>query len=332
MATGDARVTPTCLPPLNPTLSDLARQAMRFILIYAELMLVPELGSTVEFMKELLPDLKPREKRVIERIISNPDSVLEMSAADLGAQSGTSAATVIRACQSLGLKGFQHLRTLLIRDSGAAAVEERADEVEASGPAREVARQLMDASELLDSAARKLDDEVLEHAVELLSQANRIVVVGSGSSTATIQVLLLRSTFSGLRIEAPTDPVVQSLSCRLLGKDDVCLAISDSGMSQSTLAAAEAARKSGALVIAVTGYARSRLAEISTLTLVAGSAEGSWRNSALGSNLVQMVVVNALQHEVAKRRTTLDRATELASDEIFDSVVSEALGSDDSAT
>lgn len=294
-------------------------------------MLVPEPGSTVEFMKEMLPELKPREKQVIEQIISDPGSVPEMSAADLGARSGTSAATVIRACQSLGFKGFQHLRTLLVRDAGAAAVEERADEIEASGPTREVARHLMEASELLNSATRRLDEDVLERAVELLSQANRIVVVGSGSSAATIQVLLLRSTFSGLRIEAPTDPVVQSLSCRLLNKDDVCLAISDSGMSQSTLAAAEAARKSGASVIAVTGYARSRLAEIGTLTLAVGTADGSWRNSALGSNLVQMVVLNAIQHEVAKRRATLDRATELASEEIFDSVVAEAPAEEDSS-
>lgn len=292
-------------------------------------MRLPEPGSTVEFMQGLLPDLKPREKRVIEEVIADPECIPELSAADLGKRSGTSAATVIRACQSLGFKGFQHLRTLLIRDAGAAAVEERPGQVATSGPAREVAQQLTEASEMLGSAVRKLDEDTLEQAVALLSQANRIVVVGSGSSAATIQALLLRSTFSGIRLEAPADPVVQSLTCRLLGKDDVCLAISDSGMSQSTLAAAEAARKAGAPVIAVTGYARSRLAEIGTLTIAVGSVGGSWRNSALGSNLVQMVVLNSIQHEVAKRRTTLARATELASDEIFDSVVAEASTDED---
>ncbi len=59
--------------------------------------------------------LGPSEGRVAAVIMDRPDDVVDWSAAELAAAAGTSTATVIRACQSLGFRGFQHLRLELAR-------------------------------------------------------------------------------------------------------------------------------------------------------------------------------------------------------------------------
>ncbi|WP_403021682.1 MurR/RpiR family transcriptional regulator [Salinibacterium sp. GXW1014] len=289
-------------------------------------MFTPELGSTVAVMRASLPKLNPSERLVVEQMIADPGGIPELAASDLAARCGTSAATVIRACQAMGFKGFQHVRTLLVRDAGAAAAAGESLVLEQAGIAGRAARQLRETASLLEGAAKAMDAGIIERAVSLLSEARRIVLIGSGSSAATVQALSLRSAFSGIAVEAPSDPVVQALTCRLLDANDVCLAVSDSGMTPATVTAAEAAKKSGASVIAVTGYARSRLAQLGDVTVTAGVAGASWQHSVLASNMVQMVILNAMQLEVASRRSVLERSTALASEEIFESVLPEPEG------
>ncbi|MFF9565106.1 MurR/RpiR family transcriptional regulator [Leifsonia sp. NPDC014704] len=76
----------------------------------------PPLGGTLAYIDSVIPALVPSEQRVARAILESPEDVAMMSAADLAARTGTSNATVIRASQSLGFKGFQHLRLLLLRD------------------------------------------------------------------------------------------------------------------------------------------------------------------------------------------------------------------------
>lgn len=50
-------------------------------------------------------------------ILANPEEVVEWSTAQLALRADTATATVIRACQSLGFRGFQHLRLELERST-----------------------------------------------------------------------------------------------------------------------------------------------------------------------------------------------------------------------
>ncbi|MFE7418004.1 MurR/RpiR family transcriptional regulator [Rhodococcus sp. NPDC057529] len=52
----------------------------------------------------------PGEQRVARAVPAEPAAVVELSTAELAAASDTSPATVVRACQRLGFRGFQHIR------------------------------------------------------------------------------------------------------------------------------------------------------------------------------------------------------------------------------
>lgn len=61
--------------------------------------------------------LSPSEAKVAGVILANPEEVVEWSTAQLALRADTATATVIRACQSLGFRGFQHLRLELERST-----------------------------------------------------------------------------------------------------------------------------------------------------------------------------------------------------------------------
>jgi DNA-binding MurR/RpiR family transcriptional regulator len=276
----------------------------------------PPVGGTVAHIRSLVPSLGPSEQRVAQAIAAQPDEVAMMSVADLAALTETSSATIIRTCQSLGFKGFQHLRLLLLRDLGTAARQEN-QVVAGEGSRASVPALFAAATRDLQEALGALDYEQFDAAVAAIVGARRLLIVANGGSGPSAQMLALRFITTGRPCEAPYDSITQQLSARLLGADDVCIAVSDSGMNSTTIRSAEAAVASGATLIGVTSYARSRLSELSTHTVVAGAAFHTWADGAVTGNVVQTLILSALQESVAQAITTSPSTASTVLDEVM---------------
>jgi DNA-binding MurR/RpiR family transcriptional regulator len=259
----------------------------------------PPLGGTIGVIRSLLPSLGSSEGRVAQEVVDRPDEVAMLSVADLARRTDTSSATVIRTCQSLGFKGFQHLRLLLLRDLGSAA---RSGDrvVTGEGSRNRVPSLFAAAANDLRDALGALDYDTFDGAVGAIAGARRVLIVANGGSGPAAQMLALRFLTADRPCEAPYDSITQQLSARLLHADDVCIAVSDSGMNSTTLRAAEAAEAAGATIVGVTSYARSRLSEISAHPLVVGAAFHSWGEGAVTGNVAQLLILCALQDAVAQ--------------------------------
>ena len=164
-------------------------------------------------------------------MLAEPAAVVELSTAELAAASGTSPATVVRACQRLGFRGLQHLRLELARvttdPEGAAATP--------------VDTTFGAAAEALTATRATIDPAGFAAVVDLIVRTRRILLVGNGFSSPPIQDAALRFTTAGRSVEAPLDILGQQFSARLLTDRDVCLAVSYSGPNTHTLRACVAA-------------------------------------------------------------------------------------------
>jgi DNA-binding MurR/RpiR family transcriptional regulator len=283
----------------------------------------PPVGGTVALIRSILPSLGPGERRVAEECVRVPHEVALLSVGDLAARTSTSSATVVRACQTLGFRGFQHLRLLLLRDAGAAQAAGPEDPRVDGTPGGRVAALFAAAADELRDAPGSLDADEFERAAEAIARASRVLVVGNGGSAPAAQMAALRLLVTGRPCEAPVDAVTQQLSARLLSPADVCLAVSDSGMNAITLQAVDGAVTSGATVVGVTGYARSRLGRAARHTLVVGASFDTWDSGAVTGNLAQILLLSALQAAVSERleasavagRVTRDAVLGLVADE-----------------
>jgi RpiR family carbohydrate utilization transcriptional regulator len=257
----------------------------------------PPVGGTTSLIRSILPSLGPSEQKVARECVEFAEEVALLSVADLAARTGVSPATVVRTCQNLGFKGFQHLRLLLLRDLGAAVQTTSTELIE--GSRGRVPQIFEDAARELRDALGALDYDQFDAAARAIAEAGRVFIVANGGSGPSGQSVALRFLTTGRPCEAPYDAVTQQVAARLLTPNDVCLAISDSGMNGVTLKAVEAAHAAGATIVGVTSYARSRLSELSNHTIVAGAAFHSWTEGAVAGNIAQILILSALQNAVS---------------------------------
>jgi DNA-binding MurR/RpiR family transcriptional regulator len=249
----------------------------------------------IDRMRTLMPALNPADRRVAEHVVARPELTMLASVSDVAIASGTSTATVVRLCQKLGLRGFQHLKIAIAQDL-APRDEIRVSELTASSsPAEVLATVIRTGTEGLASIPATLDIDQFARAVALIAGARRVVVCGVGSSAAVARDFGYRLLSIGLEAEAPADGHHQHLRACLLGPGDALVAISNSGATRETIENASAAARAGATTIAITGYRRSPLADAVDVSLVAGSQQMlAMRTESMASRLIQLAVLDAL--------------------------------------
>lgn len=279
---------------------------------------VERIGVVPE-VRALLPSLGKSDARVARVMLGDPRRVIHLSVQQLAAEAGTSASTVVRCCQRLGFKGFQHLKIALAQDLGAARMPE------AGGPSDTGRGSLGETLRgVLESGARALGDALstvgeaeFGEAVSAVKHADRVLFVGVGTSAPLAQDAAYRFLTIGVRAEAPPDVHTQHVASRLLGRDDVCFAVSHTGATTETVASVRAARVAGAKVVAVTSFSRSPLTEHSDVVLVAGGPEESFRLEAMTSRIAHLSVLDALFVAVAgETRERADAALDAYADVI----------------
>ncbi|KRA25781.1 hypothetical protein ASD65_16135 [Microbacterium sp. Root61] len=284
----------------------------------------PPVGGTIDHILSVLPSLVPSAQRAARICAERPEDVVDMSGADLAEAAGTSAASVSRMSQALGFRSFQHLRLLLVRDLGAAARRE----ANPAGGTEGWLHTLADgAAGVLQTSLASVDPAVFDAAADAIAAASRVLVAGTGGSAPAAQAAAFGFVMNGRPCEAPSDGVVQQLTARVLGPNDVCLVVSSSGGNGVTLAVAAAAAEAGATVIGVTSFARAPLAEHATHLLIAGARFQAWDRGMAGSVLVQHLLLSALQMAVAERmKDAAEHAQAAVRDEVVGLVAEDRAG------
>ena len=223
----------------------------------------------------VLNTLQPAERRVAELIVEASDAVVEWTAQELAERAGVGRATVVRACQSFGYRGYPQLRVALAAELGQAA-DAAADH--GPGVLGRMRSEIDRVAASLPALASLLSADEVDEAVELAASARRLLVLANGLSSPIASDLAMRLTASGRPAEFVADAIAQQIAARHLAADDVCLIISGSGANEATLRVASAAARGGAKVIALTSFAASALTEIATLSLVITPSGVSFRD------------------------------------------------------
>jgi RpiR family transcriptional regulator, carbohydrate utilization regulator len=248
-----------------------------------------------------LPSLVPSEARVARFVLDHPDDVIHCSVTELAAISSSSPSSVMRFCQRLGFKGYGGFKIALARDAATPVRRLQADVRETDAPHVILRKVASSAADAVADAAGTIDPETFDRAIAALEAAERLLVIGVGSSAPVVQDIAYRLLTIGLRVEAPVDVHVQHVAASLLGPRDACLAISHTGSTRETVAALRSAAAAGARTVAVTSFFRSPLTEVAEITLVAGSVETAFRLEAMASRLVHLSVLDAMFVALALR-------------------------------
>lgn len=237
------------------------------------------------------------EKGAVAYILANPEEASFLSIHDLAQKSYTSSSTVIRLCRKLGFNGYRDfikslVYELTLRQS---TYDERKKELTAGDTLQEIVDKVTYKNIVsLEDTRKLIDFAVLQKCVDLLFKARVISIFGIGSSLLVAKDARLKF----LRINKPCnvyeDWHAQLLQAKNMGKDDLAIAISYSGMTQEVLTCVETAKEKGALVIAITRFGQNPLQALADHTLSVAATEFVVRSGAMSSRIGQLNVIDIL--------------------------------------
>ena len=249
-----------------------------------------------------MPSFSKGQKRIANYIDSSYDKAAFMTASKLGDVVNVSESTVVRFAVELGFDGYPSMQKALQE-----MVRNRLTAVQRIGVTNDrfanqdvVSVVLHSDMESIRMTSESLDRETLKRAVEVITKARHIYIVGvrSSAAIATYMSFYFRNIFDNVRLvesSATSEMMEQMLH---VGEGDVVIGISLPRYSSRTVKLLEFARDSGAEVVVITDSREAPAAKFANYTLLAKSD----MVSVVDSLVAPMSLVNALIVSIGRNK------------------------------
>lgn len=241
-------------------------------------------------------DFFEAEKKIANYVINNKEKVIEMTIAELAAESGASEATISRFCRKCNMNGFHHLKISLAKE----IVESKEHEIPVSNDIDEynigqsLQNILANKIEELKQTVSMINEKKLKEILDLLKNAKNVQLVAVGN---TIPVAL-DGTYKFNQIGIPTVSntiwETQIAYAFNLTKEDVIIAISNSGASKRLMNMIDIANEKGATTISITNNEHSPLAMSSKYHITTATREKLFLDEYYFSRVSASMVIEIL--------------------------------------
>ncbi|MBI4923282.1 MAG: SIS domain-containing protein [Devosia nanyangense] len=262
---------------------------------------LPPGRNLLETITEMLPHLRPSDRRVAELALRDPDLVITGTMASVAQAAGVSDPTVVRFCAAVGCSSFQLLK-LQLAQCRALGIPATHSGIEVTDDVAAIAEKIVDYTiTSLDRMRRQLDHVAIAKAVDLLASAKRIEFFGFGASGIIALDAQQKFPLFGVPCGAQVDAHQQFMVASLLEEGDVAFAISNTGRTTAVLEMAKAARRNGAKVIGLTGY-RGPFFDMCDVGLLVETLENTNLYTPTTSRIAGLAVIDILATGTALRR------------------------------
>jgi len=257
--------------------------------------------NTLELIKKNLDTFSKSERKVAEAILASPETAIHSSIANLAKIAQVSEPTVNRFCRRLDTKGFPDFKLRLAQSlaNGTPYVNRNVNEDD--GPEAYTAKIFESTMACLNVAKKRLDTQLINRAVDILTQAHKISFFGLGASSSVAHDAFNKFFRFNIPVSCFDDIVMQRMSCINSTEGDVIVLISHTGRTKPLVEIAQLARENDAFVIALTAY-DSPLAQQSNLVLSLGVPEDTDIYMPMSSRIAQLVLIDVLTTGFTLRR------------------------------
>ena len=247
----------------------------------------------LEQIRGKFPELSKSQKKISHYIIENLDVAAFFTAAKIGKAVGVSESTVVRFAMTMGFEGFPEFSQEL-----ASCVRNRLNpinkiDIESNMTQSKIVENVLqgDADKIV-STLKELDPDAFNMAVDMISNARKVYIVGVRSAGPLAQFLAfyLRMVIDDV-VHVTTSSASEIFEQMLhVSEEDVVIGISFPRYSMRTLKAMEFANNRNAQVIAITDSVHSPMNLYSSCNLFARSDMAS----IVDSLVAPMSLINAL--------------------------------------
>ena len=254
--------------------------------------------SVLVKIEATLDAMSPGDRQIGQYIVERPEQVLRLSSAALASETGTSQSSIVKFSQKLGFSGYSDLKLAVTeaRARGQDIPEELIHGTIQAGDDYPVVLKKLIGSKLM-SIQQTLQvnrEKDIHQALELLTRAGRIHLVGVGASSLVARDFSYKLQKLGYNVQYDSDVHIQMANASTLGPGDVLFALSYSGSSAETLKIAQFAKGRGADVVAVAKVAKNPLHGVADIRLYTVADEEKVRSSAITARDAQLTLTDLL--------------------------------------
>jgi DNA-binding MurR/RpiR family transcriptional regulator len=257
--------------------------------------------NVIEVVRQSLGDLRKSERKVADKVLEDPQRILNATLAETAELALVSEPTVIRFCTAIGCEGFQDFKLRLAR-SLALGTLPTGSVLDSEDTTAELIGKIFGYTiSSLDWARNHLDSRQVSQALQILSRAQSIEFFGLGASGIVALDAQQKFPLFGVPCGAPTDTHQQLMTAAMMKPGDVAVVISNTGRTLAMIEVAQTARQAGAEVIAITGSQSPLLADCDVGIIVETLENTNIYTPAL-SRIAALVVIDILSAAVGLRR------------------------------
>ena len=256
-------------------------------------------ASIEELLDRLLKtsgDLPKRLKQCADYLASNPDRVAVSTVAEMAEGAGVQPSAFMRFCQVLGFSGYSQMQRLF-RESYTQNWPDYATRLEklretGGGSPSALLAEFIEAGRLsLENLAKTIDPRTLDTAIKTLSEAGMVHIVGMRRAFSVASYL----AYAFEKMDVPTmlhDHVGRLDGRHAIRRGDAVIAITFAPYTHETVELAQAGRRAGAKVVAITDSIASPLRSVTPLLLTVQEADfGDFRSLSATLSLAVALVV-----------------------------------------
>ena len=236
------------------------------------------------------------EKKIADYIIENKEEVIEMTISELANKAGSSEATVTRFCKKCNMKGFHHLKLTLAQE----IVDSKKEKIAFSGSVSEdnikdsLNNILGNKIEELKQTISMINEKELKEILDILKKARTVQFVAVGNTIPIALDGCYKLNQIGIPAVANTIWETQIAYTYNLSKDDVVIAISNSGASKRLIDVIDIATEREATTIAITNSDNSPLAKMCKYHIRTSTREKLFLSEYYFSRISAMTVIEIL--------------------------------------
>lgn len=237
---------------------------------------------------------KKTERKIAAYLLENFDKSLHSTLLELADGIGVSDASIVRFCKSIGYTGFQEYK---INAAMQCVPEPRLYNPFLSvddSPAELCNKIFAIESSALEQTKQELDIKVMNEVADLLINAKRINLVGTGGSAISARDFQHKLLKIGVRAELQEDKDLQLMSASLLTENDVLFAISHSGSNLHVAETIDLAKKQNAKVVTLTMKSKNVVVEKADYPLYVVSEKTIFESESFSARLAQLAMLDCL--------------------------------------
>ncbi len=261
----------------------------------------PELRAVGPRIRMMLPQLTTLEARVVELALGRREFNEATSLQSVAKAAEVSEAMIVKVAKKLGYDGYRDFRASLAAYNRLPVVELHQELARDDSTTTILQKVFRTAVQALEETLAILDPADIERAADLLYRARTRDFYGLGGSAQIARDAAHKFLRIGMRASVQDDAHMMAMSASLLGPDDVVVAFSHSGETDSVVDAVAIAKSAGSSVVVVTNHTNSSLGGLADVALCSTAQGSPLTGENAAARVAQLTIIDVVFVAVAQR-------------------------------